>query len=161
MEELRFIADANVGKLARLLRMMGYDTAYFGDGSDSKMLEKARDEKRTVLTRDTNIPNRRLVTGGSVRAVLLQHDDPEKQLRQVISTLKLDYSHRPLSLCLQCNEPLIPVEPEAVKDIVPPYVFKKQKQFFRCPRCQRVYWGGSHKEAIEAKLRELKEEATE
>lgn len=158
MEGSRFMVDYNAGKLARWLRMTGYDTAYFREGSDAQMLEKARVEDRIVLTRDTSIIKRKLVTGGSVKALLLKDDDPKKQFRQVAEDLKLDYFYKPLSLCLGCNEPLAPASPEEVRGKVPPYVFNRHTQFFCCPRCSSVYWAGSHKKAIEDKLKMLAEE---
>ncbi len=152
------MVDSNAGKLARWLRITGYDTAYFREGTDAQMLDKARVEDRVVLTRDASIVKRKLVTGGSVKAVLLKDDDPKKQFRQVAGDLKLDYFYKPLSLCLGCNEPLAPVPPEEVREKVPPHVFTSHRQFFHCPRCSRVYWAGSHKKAIEDKLKMLAEE---
>lgn len=155
--ELRFIVDSNAGKLATWLRMIGYDTVFFSQGSDRDLLDRALAERRILLTRDTRIFQRKIVASGEVTAVLLQDDDPEKQLKQVVDTLNLDVFHKPLSVCLKCNEPLVPAAPQEVKDLVPPYVFKKQTRFFRCPVCRRVYWEGSHQKAMESRLKRLLE----
>ncbi len=154
----RFMVDSNAGKLAKWLRMMGYDTVFFREGGDREMLERARAEDRIVLTRDTHILQRRVVAGGEVKALLLRDDDPERQLKQVVKTFGLEYFHRPFSLCVECNQPLLPAAPEEVRESVPPYVFRKHQKFFRCPVCRRIYWEGSHKGAVEARLKKLMEE---
>ncbi|MBI4331859.1 MAG: Mut7-C RNAse domain-containing protein [Chloroflexi bacterium] len=153
--EPRFIVDSNAGKLARWLRLIGYDTLYYREGPDRDMLATAIAEDRIVLTRDTRIFEQKVITGGRIKAILLEDDSTEKQLKQVTSALNLDLFHHPLSRCLECNAPLAPAAPEEVRDIVPPFVFKKQTRFFRCPACHRVYWEGSHKKAIETRLKKL------
>ncbi len=153
--EPRFIVDSNAGKLARWLRVMGYDAVYFPNGSDSEMLDRAVAEGRVLLTRDTHIIKRGIASSGRVKVVLLRDDDPAKQLRHVITTLGLDCLHRAFSLCLECNTPLTERKPEEVKDLVPPHVYKTQTRYLQCPSCHRVYWGGSHKRAMEKELKSL------
>ena len=143
-ESLRFIVDQNVGKLARWLRMMGYDTRFFTGQDDGQMIDIAQKETRVILTRDTQIMKRRVVTGGQIKAVLLEDDAPELQMRQVIETLSLSPRFRPFSICLECNQPLEARSRRQVKDRVPPYVFRTQRQYMACPACHRVYWQGTH-----------------
>ena len=87
---MKFIADSNVGKLAKWLRMMGYDARFFEGSNDSQMVAIALAENRVILTRDTQIMRRRLVTSGQLKAILIQSDYPEQQMRQVIDILELD-----------------------------------------------------------------------
>jgi uncharacterized protein with PIN domain len=148
----KFIVDRNVGKLARFLRLMGYDTRFFDGGDDSELVAIAKAEGRVILSRDTQIMKRRLITSGRIRAVLIQSDQPGEQIRQVIDTLNLDSRFRPFSLCLECNQPLVERAKEEVKELVPPYVFKTQEQFMQCPSCRRVYWRGTHWRAMTKKL---------
>lgn len=150
-----FIVDSNAGKLARWLRLMGYDAVYFPNGPDDELLNRAIAEGRIVLTRDTHIVKRGIVSSGGVKAVLLKDDDPRKQLRQVINTLGLDCLHRPFSLCLECNILLTERKPEEVRELVPPHVYKMHNRFLQCPSCCRVYWEGSHKCAMEKELKSL------
>lgn len=152
---LKFIVDYNVGKLARWLRMMGYDTAFFKEGEDSVMVKQALAEGRIILTRDTGIMPRRLVAGGRVRAVLLQREVPEEQMRHLMAVLDIKDGIKPFTLCLEDNSPLIPVEKEKVRDRVPPYVFKTQKEYVECPECRRVYWKGTHWLAMLKRLEKL------
>jgi len=154
-DEVRFIVDHNVGKLARWLRMMGYDTLLFTGGDDSRMVSRAAREGRVILTRDRGIMQRRLVTSGRLRAMLISSEEPPQQMRQVINTLKLDCRFQPFSRCLECNHPLAERSPEEVRELVPPYVFKTQSQYMACPACGRIYWRGTHWEAMTRMLNEL------
>ena len=146
------MVDHNVGKLARWLRMMGYDTLFFHGGDDSHMVAKALAESRVVLTRDTGIMKRRVVTAGRLKAVLVNSEEPEQQMRQVIDTLGLDCQLKPFTLCLECNQPLAERSKEEVKDRVPHYVFQTQNQYMECPACHRLYWKGTHWQAMTRKL---------
>jgi uncharacterized protein len=152
ISNLKFFADNNVGKLAKWLRMMGYDTRFFNGSDDSHMIAIALAEGRVILTRDTQIMRRRVVTSGQLKAILIQGDEPEQQVRQVIDSLNLDCQFRPLTICLECNQPLVPRTREQVKDLVPPYVFQTQIQYVECPTCHRIYWRGTHWQAMTRKL---------
>ena len=153
----RFIVDQNVGKLAKLLRIMGYDAHLFYGQDDSHMITAALAEGRLILTRDTQVMNRKVITSGRLRAILIESDNPEQQMRQVINALSLDCRYRPFTLCLECNQPLAERERERVKDRVPPYVFKTRHQYMECPACRRIYWQGTHWQAMNRRLERLKE----
>lgn len=141
---LKFIVDHNVGKLARWLRMMGYDTVFFDSREDVHLVAIALAEGRLILTRDTQIMQRGIITSGRLKAILINSDEPEAQIRQVIDTLNLDCRFRPFAICLECNQPLEERSREKVRDRVPPYVFQTQSQYMECPACHRVYWRGTH-----------------
>ena len=155
MMEIKFFADNNVVKLAKLLRMMGYDTRFFNSGDDSRMIAIALAEGRVILTRDTQIMRRRLVTSGQLKAILIQGDEPEQQVRQVIENLNLDCKFRPFTICLECNQPLVFRSRKQVEDRVPPYVFQIQEQYMECPACHRIYWRGTHWQSMLGKLKEF------
>ena len=149
--------DINVGKLAKWLRIMGYDTLLFNGSDDSRMIATALAEGRVILTRDTQIMRRRLVTSGQLKAILIKSDEPEQQMYQVIETLKLDCQPRPFTICLECNQPLSERSKQQVKDLVPPYVFQTQSQYMECPVCHRIYWRGTHWQAMTKKLNKMAE----
>lgn len=151
----RFIADANVGKLARWMRVLGYDTLFFNDIDDDLLIEIAMRENRTVLTRDTRIMDRRVVSQGRLKALLVRDDDPRQQLRQVVQALHLDPRQTQFTLCLRCNVPLVARDRAEVGNLVPPYVFSTQQQYMQCPRCQRVYWRGTHWQRMSRELEGL------
>ena len=135
--------------------MMGYDTLFFEGSSDSQMIATAMAENRVILTRDTQIMRRRVVTNGQLKVILIQSDEPEQQVRQVMDTLKLDYQFQPFSICLECNRPLVEKSKEEVKERVPPYVFQTQSQYMECTACHRIYWRGTHWQAMTRKLEHL------
>ncbi|MCK4403288.1 MAG: Mut7-C RNAse domain-containing protein [Dehalococcoidia bacterium] len=153
--QIKFIADSNAGKLARWLRMIGYDTLLFTEKDDSKLIKIALKESRVILTKDTQIIKRRLITNGKLKAIFIKHDDPKAQLQQTVKTLKLDYHFKPFSLCLECNQALIPRSKDEVQSLVPSYVFKTQKQYMECPSCHRIYWQGTHWQAMVKELENL------
>jgi len=105
-----------------------------------------------ILTRDTQIVKRRVVTSEQLKVILIQSDKPELQIRQVIDTLNLDCRLRPFAICLECNQPLLKRSKQQVEDLVPPYVFQTQSQYMECPACHRIYWRGTHWQAMTKKL---------
>jgi len=157
VNNLKFIVDNNVGKLAKWLRIMGYDTLFFNGSDDSRMIATALAEGRVILTRDTQIMRRRLVTSGRLKAILIEGDQPEQQMHQVIETLNLDCQFRPFAICLECNQPLVERSKQQVKDLVPPYVFQTQSQYMECPVCHRIYWRGTHWQAMTRRLNRFAE----
>jgi uncharacterized protein len=146
-----FVADAHLGRLARLLRMMGFDTLYRNDFSDDEIVALAAAQGRIVLTRDRELLKRRQVTHGCYVQAL----KPEQQLREIFQRLDLARSARPFSLCLECNAPLQPVERQAAADRVPPGVWRRQERYSGCNICQRLFWEGSHWEHMRALVEEL------
>jgi uncharacterized protein len=140
LREPRFIADAHLGALARMLRMLGYDTVYSNQLQDDEIVAMAAREGRIILTRDREMLKRREVTHGCfVHAI-----KPETQFEEIVERLQLAAGARPFSLCLHCNLPLKPVEKSVVLDLLPPRIAEFYERFCRCEGCARVYWEGSH-----------------
>jgi uncharacterized protein with PIN domain len=155
--EVKFIADNNVGKLARWLRLMGYDTVLLSEKDDRTMIQRALTENRVILTKDAQFMKRRLVATGTLKAIHIKQDDPKLQVQEVVRALKLDYHHKPFSLCLECNSVLVPRSREQVRPLVPPHVLETQTQYTECPDCHRVYWPGTHWQSMVRKLRDWQE----
>ena len=153
--ETKFIVDNNVGKLAKWLRIMGYDALFFTEEDDGKMVKVALAQNRVILTKDTQIMRRRLVTSGRLRAILVEDSDAKAQLQQIVEALKLDFQFRPFSICLECNQSLVERSKDEVRDLVPPYVFNAQSQYMECPSCHRIYWRGTHWQAMSRELEKL------
>ena len=158
-DNLKFIVDNNVGKLVRWLRMMGYDTLFFNGGDDSQMVAVALTEGRVILTRDTQIMKRGVVTKGWLKAILIQSDEPEQQMRQLVETLNLDFQFGLFTICLECNQTLLERSQQQVEDLVPPYVFRTRSQYMECPACHRIYWRGTHWEAMKQTLESFNKSA--
>ena len=154
--EIKFIADNNIGKLARWLRLIGYDTVLFRRKDDAQMIKTALGENRVILTKDAQFMKRRMITNGTLKAVHIEQDAPEVQVRQVVETLSLDYDFKPFSRCLECNRALVARGKEDVEGLIPARVFAAQTQYRQCPACQRIYWPGTHWKAMGKKLEGLK-----
>ncbi len=136
----RFVADSHLGGLARLLRMIGFDTLYQNRFSDDEVERLAREQQRIVLTRDRALLKRRGITHGCyVRALR-----PRQQLREIFDRLDLARAARPFSRCLSCNGTLQVLEPQRVEALVPPGVRDHYQRFCICDGCARVFWEGTH-----------------
>ncbi|MEN8143272.1 MAG: Mut7-C RNAse domain-containing protein [Thermodesulfobacteriota bacterium] len=148
LKQISFAVDANVGKLARLLRMAGFDTFFDQWMDDEPLAEKAQLEERILLTRDRALLKRKTVIHGRlIRSIM-----PADQLREIILLYNLQGSIKPFSHCLCCNEVLQPV---AKKDIVArlePLTKKYFADFHICPACNRIYWPGSHRDNMHDSL---------
>ncbi len=116
------------------------------------MIATALAEGRVILTKDTQIMRRRVVTSGQLKAILIKSDEPERQKYQVVETLNLNCQFKPFTICLECNQPLVERSKQQVKDLVPPYVFQTQSQYMKCPACHRIYWRGTHWQAMTRNL---------
>jgi uncharacterized protein with PIN domain len=159
--EISFIVDSNAGKLAKWLRMMGYDALFFNYIDDARLVDIALQEGRVILTRDTQIARRRLVANGRLKVILTRSDDPREQLRQVVREMKLDCRLKQFTRCIECNQSLVPKAKEDVEDMVPPYVFRTQKHYMQCPSCLRIYWQGTHWQRMQKALNGLSQGAEE
>ena len=149
---MKFIVDSNVGKLAKWLRIAGFDTLFLKGIDDNKLIRIALQENRVLLTKDTQIMRRRLVANGQIKLILTQSDDPKEQLQQVVKELKLDCRLKQFTRCLECNQKLVPKSKEEIKGLVPPYVFRTHAQYMQCPACLRVYWQGTHWQQMKKEL---------
>jgi len=148
----RFITDENVGKLTKLLRLLGFDTVFFKGENDTQLVNRALAEDRIILTRDSYIPQRRLVTSGQVKTVLIISDNIDIQIKQVVEELNLLPQFQTFTLCLEDNHPLLLRTREEVKGRVPPYVWQTRQDFVECPHCHRIYWKGTHWQDMNRRL---------
>ena len=147
----RFLADAMLGRLARWLRIMGFDTAYLKSAGDDEVLERARSSGRVLLTRDAGLAAR--AEGEGVRVLRVEGNSLEGQLAQVAAAFSLQLKEEPgFERCALCNTPLEPVEREQAEGRVPAGTFERAGEFFFCPRCQKFYWHGGHWKDIRSKV---------
>jgi uncharacterized protein with PIN domain len=140
LRRLRFVADAHLGGLARLLRMLGCDTLYSNHLEDDDIRAISVRDGRVVLTRDRELLKCRDITHGCYVHALR----PMDQWKEVVERLRLQQDARPFTLCLHCNEPLKAIDKAVVLDQLPGKVAKYYERFLTCPSCQRIYWEGSH-----------------
>ncbi|MCX6346108.1 MAG: Mut7-C RNAse domain-containing protein [Armatimonadetes bacterium] len=151
---MRFLADAMLGKLAKWLRMLGYDTVYIPDADDDDLVRIAINEDRILLTRDLPLCDRRIVRS---RCVFVNWGTTSEQVRQVFKKLGLQFSEETLfTRCTVCNGEIKPISKEKVASRVPPYVYRTQENFGICVNCDRIYWRGTHVEHVLKALSEQK-----
>jgi uncharacterized protein with PIN domain len=135
-----FVVDANLGQLARYLRLLGFDVVYRNDFTDREVARIASTENRIVLTRDRALLQHKIITHGYfVRAV-----KPREQVREILARLDLYRELRPFTRCLRCNGELEDVDTQAVLHQLEPKTKKYYERFRRCKPCGQAYWKGSH-----------------
>jgi uncharacterized protein with PIN domain len=135
-----FVLDQHLGRLAAYLRMMGFDTLYRNDYHDEELAQISHTERRILLTRDTGLLKRNLVTYGYyVRAT-----SPQYQLSEVMSHFDLSASVLPFRHCMKCNGLLEQVEKETILERLPDGTASYYDEFHRCGSCDRIYWKGPH-----------------
>lgn len=142
----RLLADCMLGRLARWLRLLGYNTAYENDASDLELARRARAEGRVLLTRDRDLAARR-----GLRTLFVRSERLEEQIEEVREALGPPPAPS-LSRCSVCNGKLEEVPAEEVADHVPPHVLRTHSHFRQCSRCGRIYWPGSHVAGMSGEL---------
>ena len=151
LREPRFLADAHLGRLARDLRLLGFDTAFVNDVGDDELVRLATAEHRILLTRDRQLLMRRELTHGCY----LRAARPEEQLAYLVRRLQLCRLIRPFARCTACNTPVDAVPAATVAAQVPPSVRRLHESFWCCVGCGRVYWQGSHWRAMAGRIARL------
>ncbi|WP_448532320.1 Mut7-C RNAse domain-containing protein [Pseudothermotoga sp.] len=147
-----FFADRMLGKLAKKLRLLGFDTAYASDMDEEDILEFCKETNRVLITRDRGLLRKAVERG--VRCYYVSSDDWREQLMELSKKMDLKNSRR-MSRCSLCNVELVKASEDEIKMKVPLYVQQTQDEFYSCPACGRVYWAGSHVEHAEALFRRL------
>ncbi len=147
----RFLADVNLGKLARFLRMAGFDTAYRNDAHDDELIEQMLREDRALLTRDRRLLMRRVVQKG----YLVRADRAADQLDEVLRRFDLKSIVRPFTRCMHCNARLEQVDKAKIENRLKPLTKRYYQDFSKCTGCGRIYWKGSHRERLDPKISEI------
>lgn len=142
----RFFADAMLGRLARWLRTLGFDTAYDDGISDAALVKLALSEGRYILTRDRKLPEEWRVEG----CLIVRADKVLDQLVEVAAAFDLEAPARLFTRCRACNQLLVTADRDVVARRVPPRVLEREVAFLQCPACERIYWEGSHTERMRA-----------
>jgi uncharacterized protein with PIN domain len=144
----RFVLDVHLGKLARHLRLLGFDTLYRNDYDDATLVRLSVGERRVILTRDRGVLKHRAVTHG----YWLRSAEPVRQITEVVETFHLHARIRPFTRCLMCNTLVAETTRPEVAHLLPPDLDPAIARFTRCPGCERVYWPGSHFDRLQEVL---------
>jgi uncharacterized protein with PIN domain len=147
----QFVVDSNLGRLARYLRLLGFDCLYRNDYSDDMVARIASEQQRVVLTRDRSLLRRKIVTYG----YFVRADKPKIQTREVLQRFALFSQIKPLTRCTHCNGVLAETGKNRIEHRLEPLTRRYFDKFLLCPDCNRIYWQGSHATRIKQLLAEL------
>ncbi|MFZ0184363.1 MAG: Mut7-C RNAse domain-containing protein [Nitrosotalea sp.] len=144
-----FIVDAMLGNLAKKLRILGYDSKYFSSIEDDKLIAIAKNEKRIILTKDEQLT--KIAEKQNVNFVLIRGNDESEQIIQINAKFKLDrfVIDTNNSRCIACNGKLEVVEKFRIIGKIPEGVLEREKKFWMCDSCKKVYWEGTHFEKLQ------------
>jgi uncharacterized protein with PIN domain len=154
LREPKFVLDVHLGKLARYMRMFGFDTAYKNNFADDDLIKISLNEKRGILTKDREILKRNDVTHG----YWVRNKNPDEQVKEIIERFDLKCQVKEFTRCIECNASLEPIEKEKILYQLPPKVKEWHNEFYRCPRCKKIYWKGSHYKKMKELIEKVKSE---
>lgn len=144
LRKTRFVLDVHLGKLTLILRLLGFDVSFPGNVTDKELARISAEDRRILLTRDTMLLKRRIVTHGCY----LHSQDPEEQAVEILDRLDLRSSVRPFTRCLDCGGQLSSVEKHKILHRLEPLTKKYYSEFSICTECDKIYWKGSHFEPL-------------
>jgi len=149
---MKFVADRTLGKLSRKLRTLGFDVVYCSGGNTTEAAKIAQREGRCLLTRSHKIPP----GVGEFKFVIVEENDPRQQIQELFAKLSLRFAKENIfSRCLLCNEPLKQLPKAEVEGKIPDFIFRLYESCHSCPRCQRIYWPGTHWEKMKKELAKI------
>lgn len=140
LRQSRFILDVHLGKLARRLRLLGFDTVYENNFNDQEIVQRSVAENRIILTRDVGLLKNKIITHG----YWMRQTDPEKQVKEIVQRFDLIKQCNPFTRCLKCNGLLHAVEKQNIQNKLLPHTNKYYQYFVQCQQCLKLYWQGSH-----------------
>jgi uncharacterized protein with PIN domain len=153
LDELRFVLDGHLGKLAAYLRLLGFDTLYQNNYEDSQLARITSEENRILLTRDRGLLKRKAVAYG----YYVREKSPRKQLLEVVNRYSLAEKAQPFTRCANCNGVLQPVDKSKIMDRLAPKTKRYYNEFRICSDCEQIYWKGSHFDRMESFIQEILE----
>ncbi|MFI5182074.1 MAG: Mut7-C RNAse domain-containing protein [Thermoanaerobaculia bacterium] len=140
LRDPRFVLDVHLGKLARRLRLLGFDVLWERDAGDERLVFLSISQNRILLSRDRGLLKRRELS----HAAAVHTTDPRRQLREVVERFDLSRAAAPFTRCLACNGLLAPAPKEKVLERIPPGARGAYDEFHECAACGKLYWWGSH-----------------
>ena len=144
-----FLVDAMLGNLAKKLRVLGYDSTYFSSIEDEKLVIIAKNEKRTILSKDELLC--KTAQNQNIPAILIRGNDELEQIAQIHQSMKLEkfVIDTNNSRCIVCNGKLQPIEKYRIIDKIPEGILEREEKFWMCDGCKKIYWQGTHFEKLQ------------
>lgn len=144
LREPKFIVDVHLGRLAKYMRLLGFDTLYENNFSKEELIDKSINERRTIITKDRNLLKRNEIS----HAYWVRNIFPEDQLKELIERFDLKDQVKEFSRCLECNNILQKIDKEKIEKRLPPKVKEWHNEFYYCSNCDKIFWKGSHYEKM-------------
>jgi len=148
---MKFVVDCMLGKCAKWLRILGFDTLFFSKAEDDRLIDLAREQDRILLTRDTGI----IEKTKQIEVLFIKSEHWKSQVKQVLDELDLREQVKPYSRCIECNVMLKSLSKKQAKNLVAPFVYERSDSFALCPQCGRVFWPGTHHSDMNFKIEDI------
>lgn len=154
MKEIKFITTQELGKLAKWLRILGYDCVYYDRKAAPDLIVQVLRDGRVLLTRSDSFAKYK-----GIQTLIIKHDHVEEQAEQVVQALSLAVAEKKIfTRCVECNAPLKDAPKDGVRRKIPEYVFRTQEKFKICPDCDKIFWKGTHWDMVGKWLEKRKKE---
>ncbi len=144
-QKVSFACDCMCGKLAKRLRMLGFDAFYETYILDADLVDVCEEENRILLTKDTGIKKRQT----TAFIYIVNGKNPDEEIVEIIDVFDLKNKARPYSICINCGGALEHTSKNEIKHSVPEYVYQTQNNFVKCSCCEKVYWPATHKNKMD------------
>ncbi len=148
---MKFIVDCMLGKLAKWLKILGFDTLFFSKIEDEELLSIARKDGRILLTKDTGL----IQKAKDTETLFLKSEEWPEQVQQVLQRFDLWKKVHPHTRCIDCNVALKDLSKRDAKNLVSSFVFEHADSFALCPGCGKVFWRGSHFKDMEVQIEQI------
>ena len=154
-----FLVDAMLGNIAKKLRLLGFDSKYFSDIDDSKLIEKANNENRTIISRDRNLIER--AKKNKILSIYITKKNEIEQFLEILETtnLQLDAISGDTARCTKCNSTTSQISKLKIGNKIPQGVLEYNDKFWKCDKCNQIYWEGTHIKNLQEFVHKLKRDS--
>ena len=151
-----FLVDAMLGNIAKKLRLFGFDSEYFSDIDDSKLLEKAKNENRVLISRDRLLVNRAKKNG--ISSIYIAAENEIDQFLEILAITHLQVGEISgnVARCTKCNSSTSQIDKLKIENKIPQGVLEHNDKFWKCDKCDQIYWEGTHIKKLQEFARKIK-----
>jgi len=151
-----FLVDAMLGNIAKKLRLLGFDSKYVSDIDDSKLIEKAKNENRTIISRDRDLINR--AKKNKILSVYITKENEIEQFQEILETTHLEFDEisGDSARCTKCNSPTSKINKFEIANKIPQGVLDYNDKFWKCDGCDQIYWEGTHIKNLQEFVHKIK-----
>jgi len=151
-----FLVDAMLGNIAKKLRVLGFDSEYFSDIDDSKLIEKAKNENRTIISRDRHLIER--ARKNEISSVYITQENEIEQFLEIlkITNIQLNEISGDSARCTKCNSLTSKISKLELENKIPQGVLENNEKFWKCDDCDQIYWEGTHIKNLQEFVRKIK-----